>query len=239
MKKKLNIILNIAIILTIANITYSLYLSKTAYKQIDITASTKIISSQNINYIKYYKDYYQNEDIIGILELTNSELVTLVPQTKDNTYYLNHLVNHEKSKLGSTFLDYRINLNNYQKLIIYGHNSYDNKTPFNKLANFLDYNYYLLHPTIKFTTEFFSDVYQIFSVYSTKTDYFHTNIYFNDDNSYLDHLKKLKERSIYNIDIDLTNSKTLILQTCLNNKTILIISAIKIGEANEKDNFIF
>ena len=118
-------------------------------------------------------------------------------------------------------------------MIIYGHNSYDNKTPFNKLANFLDYNYYLLHPTIKFTTEFFSDVYQIFSVYSTKTDYFHTNIYFNDDNSYLDHLKKLKERSIYNIDIDLTNSKTLILQTCLNNKTILIISAIKIGEANE------
>ena len=148
MKKKLNIILNIAIILTIANITYNLYLSKTAYKQIDITASTKIISSQNINYIKYYKDYYQNEDIIGILELTNSELVTLVPQTKDNTYYLNHLVNHEKSKLGSTFLDYRINLNNYQKLIIYGHNSYDNKTPFNKLANFLDYNYYLLHPTL-------------------------------------------------------------------------------------------
>ena len=62
MKKKLNIILNIAIILTIANITYNLYLSKTAYKQIDITASTKIISSQNINYIKYYKDYYQNED---------------------------------------------------------------------------------------------------------------------------------------------------------------------------------
>ena len=69
MKKKLNIILNITIILTIANITYNLYLSKTAYKQIDITASTEIISSQNINYIKYYKDYYQNEDIIGILEL--------------------------------------------------------------------------------------------------------------------------------------------------------------------------
>ena len=66
-----------------------------------------------------------------------------------------------------------------------------------------------------------------------------TNIYFNDDNSYLDHLKKLKEKSIYNIDINLTNTKTLILQTCLNNKTILIISAIKIGEANEKDNFIF
>ena len=29
-------------------------------------------------------------------------------------------------------------------------------------------------------------------------------------------------------DFNLTNTKTLILQTCLNNKTILIISAIKI-----------
>lgn len=239
MKKAINLILDIAIFLTILNIIYQFYISKTSYNQIDITSNSKTIYGQNMDYVKYYQEYYRNQDIIGILELQNNGFITLVPQTNNNSYYLNHLVNHQKSKLGSTFLDYRNNINSSQKLIIYGHNSFNNKTPFNKLINLLDYKYYLLHPFLKFTTKFYQNTYQIFSVYTTKSDYTHTKLNFIDSKDYLNHIYQLKEKSTYNIDVNLTNSPIIVLQTCLDKKNILVVSAIKTGGEDEKNNFTF
>ena len=58
---------------------------------------------------------YNNQDVVGTLEILNTDYKVPIVQGTDNSYYLKHLPNKEYSIMGSIFLDYRVNINNSKK----------------------------------------------------------------------------------------------------------------------------
>jgi len=173
------------------------------------------------------KNEYQNKDIIGTINVANTEKI--VVQTTDNEYYLNHDLNKRNSIYGTIFLDYRNNIEDKQ-LNIYGHNSSNDKGPFNILEQYLNKSFYNKNKYITLSTKENTFIYEIFSVAKTSTNE-HMKINFNNNSDWLIHLNKLKTMSIYNTDIDINNNdKIIVLQTCVMNSNpkqyILIIGKL-------------
>jgi len=164
---------------------------------------------------------YQNDEVIATLEILNTDYKVPIVQGKDNDYYLNHLPNKEYSIMGSIFLDYRVNIDTSKKLLIYGHNSSKYQMPFEILENYYDETYFNNHKYIEIKTNKQIKQYEIFSVFIEPTDYSYMKINFSGL-EYLDHLNDLKNKSIYNTEIELDEeSNILILQTCSTHKDYL------------------
>lgn len=182
--------------------------------------------------INELRNEYNNDDVVGILKI-DKELKVPVLQTSNNDYYLNHTIDNKESNLGSIFLDYRTNIETSKKLLIYGHSSIKTNIDFNILENYYDKEYYQTHKYISLTTSKEEKVYEIFSVYIEISDFSYMNINFIDNEDFYKHIKSLKDKSLYETDIELKeNDEILILQTCSNSndfinydkKYLLIIS---------------
>ena len=121
--------------------------------------------------------------------------------------------------MGSIYLDYRVDIDSSKKLLIYGHNSSKIDMPFKILEEFYDKDYYDNHKYVDLTTSTTKKRYEIFSVYVEPTDYSYMNINFNSEEEYLNHLKKLKSKSMYDTGVEVTkDDEILILQTCSTHK---------------------
>lgn len=167
--------------------------------------------------IKDLQDKYQNNDIKAILNIENEQLYYPVVQGKDNDYYLNHNYYKEVDKLGSIYLDYRSNIDNSKKNLIYGHSSTKQDIYFNILENYYDENYFSKHKYITLETETKIYKYEIFSVYVETSDFTYMNMNFNTNEEWYSHLLKLQNKSLYDTNVILNEEDNiLILQTCSN-----------------------
>ena len=199
----------IIIILLICVISiFSIYKNKK-----DVYKVSKIGTiNKNIN---YYKGIYKNNDILGVLKIDGTSIFTPTPRGNDNSYYLSHDLYKKDDIKGTVFIDYRTN-ENTRKLIFYGHTSPDLDTLFNQLEEYYDINYYLKHKYIDVNINDNYRKYEIFSVFVETSDWSYLNINFDDD-SYLEHLNKLKKKSIYDTSVNISNKKTIVLQGCSRN----------------------
>ena len=161
-----------------------------------------------------------NTDIVGFIEVENTNISYPVVKSSDNSYYLNHSYKKEKNNIGSIFLDYRNDLDNLSKNnIIYGHGRLDN-TMFGSLNNLLDSNnldskesYYITLSTPKSIMTF-----KIFSVYTIPKEGYYIKTYFSSNKYFKEFLETIMKRSIYNFNTDVsTNDKILTLSTCKDN----------------------
>ena len=161
-----------------------------------------------------------NSDIVGYIEVDNTEVSYPVVKSSDNSYYLNHSFDGEKNEIGSIFLDYRNDLDNLSKNnIIYGHGRLDN-TMFGSLNNLLDSNnldskesYYITLSTPNSIMTF-----KIFSVYTIPKEGYYIKTYFSSNKYFKEFLETILKRSIYNFNTDLnTSDKILTLSTCKDN----------------------
>ena len=164
------------------------------------------------------KDEYQNNDIVGVLSIENTDFRVPILQGEDNSYYLNHTPDGKKNFMGSIYLDYRVNIDSSRKLLIYGHNSSRIDMPFKILEEFYDINYFNNHKYMSIITSNMEKKYEIFSVYVEPTDYTYMNLKLSDE-EYDNQIKKFKEKSLYDTGIEVTgNDEILILQTCSTHK---------------------
>ena len=169
------------------------------------------------------REEYNNDDVVGTLEILNTDYKVPVVQGKDNDYYLKHLPNKEYSIMGSIYADYRIDIDTSRKILIYGHNSSSLKMPFDILENYYDETYLKEHKYVNIKTENRIKKYELFSIFIETSDFSYMNLKF-EDNLYLEHLTLLKDKSIYNIDVTLNkDTNILILQTCSTHKKYLIL----------------
>lgn len=161
-----------------------------------------------------------NSDIVGYIEVDNTNISYPVVKSSDNSYYLNHSYKKEKNNIGSIFLDYRNDLDNLSKNnIIYGHGRLDN-TMFGSLNNLLDSSnldskesYYITLSTPNSIMTF-----KIFSVYTIPKEGYYIKTYFSSNKYFKEFLETIMKRSIYNFNTDLnTNDKILTLSTCKDN----------------------
>ena len=164
---------------------------------------------------------YNNQDVVGTLEILNTDYKVPIVQGTDNSYYLKHLPNKEYSIMGSIFLDYRVNINNSKKLLIYGHNDRRIEMPFAILENYYDESYLNNHKYVEIKTKEKVRKYEIFSIFIETSDYSYMKVNFENDN-YLNHLNMLKNKSMFPMDSELTSdSNILLLQTCSTHKDYL------------------
>ena len=203
------IISSIIIIILIYNITSYYY----SYKK-DLEFKEKI-AEYDFDKLKEI-----NTDIVGFIEVDNTNISYPVVKSSDNSYYLNHSYKKEKNNIGSIFLDYRNDLDNLSKNnIIYGHGRLDN-TMFGSLNNLLDSNnldskesYYITLSTPKSIMTF-----KIFSVYTIPKEGYYIKTYFSSNKYFKEFLETIMKRSIYNFNTDVnTNDKILTLSTCKDN----------------------
>ena len=152
------------------------------------------------------------------MQIDNTDFKVPILQTNNNDYYLNHLPNKKKNKMGSVFLDYRVNIDKSNKLLIYGHNSSKYNMPFKILENYYNKDYLNKHKTILLKTKNKIKKYELFSIYVETNDFSYMDIKYNKKD-YLKHLKDLQNKSIYKINTNIDeNTNILILQTCSTHK---------------------
>lgn len=174
----------------------------------------------------------ENKDIVGYLVIPDTNIHEPVLQGPDNEFYLNHDAHKNKNAIGSIYLDYRVKINISFKNLIYGHNSSTLNVPFKELEKYYDKNFFKNHQYIYLEDENYIHRYQIFSVFIETQDWSYMKLNFTSD-SFLEHLKSLKNKSLYETDVNIENDdEILILQTCSHhinyqkykNKYLLVIA---------------
>lgn len=157
-----------------------------------------------------------NSDIIGWIIIEGTQINYPIVQGSNNSYYLNHSVEKKWNSLGSIFADYRSSsdFSDYNTFI-YGHHT-KNGSMFGELYKYMDYDFFLSHPTFYLYTP--DEIYEarIFSAYidDTKSESYNQN--FNSLEEYKDYLKLIKEKSNYdtNIIVDANSDKMITLYSC-------------------------
>ncbi len=175
-----------------------------------------------------------NNDTVGWLKVNNTNIDYPVVKYEDNDFYLKNDYYKNSNRHGWIFMDYRndpINLN--RNTIIYGHNLANQKM-FGTLRYALNKSWYKKtnNQIITFNTTKENLKWQIFSIYKVPvtTDYLKT--VFNSDEDYLEFIKMITERSIYDFKVDFDASDIILtLSTCSNgNDQRLVVHAKLIKE---------
>lgn len=194
-------------------------------KNSDVPTHNKIIknNSDNLNGsfyanitedvdLDYYRKYYNNDDIVGRLEIPNVFNI-FITKANDNEYYLNHSINKKNDIVGTEFMDYRVDPTSKQ-VNIYGHNSKTYNTSFKKLENYLDKDFFLNNQYIILQHDNDHRIYKIFAFKEVSNNFEHMIINVSDD-EFVSHIDTLKQDAIYQTDVDYNSSSNIIiLQTC-------------------------
>ena len=181
-----------------------------------------INNNERINKLK--KLQLQNSDIVGWLEIPNTDISYPVLQGIDNSYYMRHNYQKKYTIEGSLFLDKDYSFEkNSTNLLIYGHNNRGSKGMFVGLMKYKDENYYKEHSTIRFTTENEDEIYDIISVFYSRVYYKREEnvfryYYFIDaenEEEFNEFVSECKKASIYDIDETAEyGDKLITLSTC-------------------------
>lgn len=179
---------------------------------IEVGVTNSIVT---LDKVKKLQEYYDNTDIKAIISIEGNDSFSYpVVQSEDNDYYLKHDYYKQYNTYGSIYADYRSNLDNGRKVLIFGHSSSKRDVPFNSLENYYDEDYYKEHRYITLETENKMIRYEIFSVYVETKDFTYMNMNFDNEEWYL-HIKALQNKSLYKTDISLNkDDDILIIQTC-------------------------
>ena len=174
--------------------------------------ASKNIENNNIEtterMLKVKKLQKENDDIVGWLEIEDTNINYPVLQGDDNEFYLNRNYKKEKSEKGSIFLDAKYNWNiPSNNLLIYGHNII-NGLMFQDLLKYESQDFYKKHPNIKFTTEKDDKEYEIISVFKSRVYYkaeknvfrYYDFINAKKEEDYMEFVKNAKKASIYDTE---------------------------------------
>lgn len=156
-----------------------------------------------------------NDEIVGWINIKDTNIDYPVVQGEDNKFYLDHNVKKEKSKAGSIFMDYRNNGDDRDKnTILYGHHMKDG-TMFKDLMGYKDPNFLKDHLIISFSTLYKKNLWEIFSVYVTDIEFDYIKTDFHTDEEYHKFLEEITEKSLFNTNIQPTiEDKIITLSTC-------------------------
>lgn len=166
--------------------------------------------------IEALRKEYHNNDIMAYIEIPEVTS-SMVLQSSNNDYYLNHDVNKKYNIKGTIVLDYRNKISD-RKLLLYGHSGKEKDLPFLKLNNYVKKDYWEKHDTIYLYTLDGKREYKIFSSYIETKDYDYVNLKSFNGLSWYGHINKLKNKSLYNTGVKLNkDDRIIILQTCSTN----------------------
>lgn len=165
----------------------------------------------------------ENKDIIGWLEIKDTNINYPVLQGSDNEYYLTHNYKKEKVAGGSIFLDKNFDFSiPSSNLLIYGHRN-KKGIMFEDLLKYDEEQFYKEHKKIRFTTIKDDSEYEIIAVFYSRVYYqdeknvFRYYYFVNAENEeeYNEYVNNVKKASIYDIETTAKyGDQLLTLSTC-------------------------
>lgn len=192
-------------------------------EDIEESQETEILyESERIDKVKELQK--TNSDIVGWLEIPDTNISYPILQGIDNDYYMRRNYKKRYSINGSLFLD--TNYNWYkpsENLLIYGHNNRGTNEMFVELLKYKDESFYKNHPIVRFTTENEDAIYEIISVfksrvyYKRETDVFRYYYFIDAENKeeFDYYVSESKKASLYDIETTAEYGDQLItLSTC-------------------------
>ena len=219
------IIVFIIIIVCIALLgTYIYYNTKSDYGTTsdfraigDVKAEVKEATKLGRNLLEEAKtNSVKYPDVKGWVRIPGTVIDTPVFQGTDNERYYRNNRDNEVTKWGEVYLDYRCDLENMDKknIIIYGHNTESNNN-FSPLLNYKSKDFYKNHKIVEFSTLTGNYRFEIFSVYTTDTNFFYIDTNFKDAAEYKAFLKSVNSKSLYSTGVTVKDDDTILtLSTC-------------------------
>ena len=226
-KKNILVLIGFVLICTFVNYFYFQNNNSKALVSKNIIALEE--NNEDKKIVQNLKEEFTNDEIVGYLRIPNTDFKVPITQTIDNSKYLYTDAYGKSDIKGNPFLDYRVDINNSKKLLIFGHNSVRYDAPFKYLENYYDKDFYEGHKYIELVTDSNIFRYKIFSVYVETGDWSYMKL----DNDFKSELNMYKSRSLYDTGVKVFDTNDiLILQTCSTNdeyskyskKYLLIIS---------------
>ena len=178
--------------------------------------------------VKFNELKEKNSDTVAWIQVNNTNINYPIVQTDNNYFYLDHSYDKTSNEAGWVFMDFRNNPSFSNKnTIIYAHSRLD-KTMFGSLSKVLKSSWYNNKDNhiIKISTPTENSLWQIFSVYKIEEETYYITTDFNDDNTYLEFLNTLKNRSKYNFNTTLKESDIILtLSTCYSDTERTVVHA--------------
>jgi len=202
-------------------INTDLFLRDEKKTNISLNETSEIFNENNDNLeiVNDYKKKYNNDEVTGVISILNTTFEKAIMQSNNNEYYLDHLENKKSHYKGSIYLDFRVNIDDDKKLLIYGHNSANVSMPFKILEKYYSKSYYQEHQYIEIITSKKTRLYKVFSVYVETKDFDYMQTEYDNSQVWINHLNKLKDKSLYDTEVTiLPTDNILILQTCSTHK---------------------
>lgn len=170
----------------------------------------------------------RNPDTIGWVKLEGTSINYPFVQTTDNDYYLTHSFNKKNNDSGWVYLDYRNNIHNLsQNTILYGHGRLNN-TMFGSLKKVIKKSWYNNsgNHIVRISTPTENSVWQVFSTYTIDPESYYITTDFSDNQQYTDFINTLKNRSVYNYNVDVSiNDHILTLSSCYDDSKRVVLHA--------------
>lgn len=190
-----------------------------------------------INELPIFREQYQNNNIMGRLEINDIGINTFVTRSEDNSFYLNNNIYNQYDGLGVPFFDFRNkDLDKDRQINIYGHNTeniqYQDHLPFIKLISYKNIEVFNNNKTINLYTDNNKKTYEVIAIkIITKDNIEHMQLSFQNDEDFLNHTNRLLENTTYQDNIEITGKdKLLVLQVCNYdppNTFLLVIAKLK------------
>lgn len=203
----------------------------------------------------------ENPDVAGWITVDDTKIDNVVLQTDNNEYYLDKDFYGNRNIAGQIYIDYRCVANDYSKnqsdnLVIYGHNQAD-QTMFGTLKkykikkdNTKNFDFYLDHPTFKFSNLYEEYTYKIIAMFVVEVEPYqtrdgvvfdyHNYINFGSSRTFSDFKENILARTAVNTGVDFDeDDKFITLSTCSNefepSRFVVIGRRVRDGESLEVD----
>lgn len=178
--------------------------------------------------------------------MADTKIDNPIYHTDNNSFYLDHNQERQKSVYGALYFDYRNTITKEKtdkNLVIYGHEM-KNGSMFGELKKYRQLDFYKTNPTFELSTLYSKGTYKIYSVFvlnaSKKDDdgYIYNLIGqdFVTEAGYDTWVDEAKERSLINTDVDVhLGDDTVALVTCCNDfpNARLVVMARKVREGED------
>lgn len=159
----------------------------------------------------------QNKDFVAWLSIPGTVISYPVVRSDDSAYYLGHLFNGKKSKLGCLFSlkssDYQLPS---QNIAIYGHHLSQSDAMFSTLIDYKQEAYYAEHSVITLDSIYGRRNYRIFAVLNMKvSDWDPATASFGSGKAFLQFVNRAKRKALYSTGVEVkADDHILTLITC-------------------------
>lgn len=198
----------------------------------DAIIDTPVIDEEALKALEEYRAnleaefmvyYDQNQDYVGWLAFNSGIISEPVMDSNDHEKYLRSNFLLEKDDEGTVFVDMDADVDS-RNITLYGHYVYyDETAKFSPLHLLKEEKNYSKHKDITLKLKNEIREYEVFAVYyydwENDISYVYNTADFQTEEGFLRHVRRAKERSMYQTDVEVDGDDNLLtLQTCVRNR---------------------